>query len=172
MEKAHLDKHPLLGAVADGEQSFGADAEIAPHSIHLRQVVGGVLIFGGIIAVIVSWFGISGTLDPGKQMPYLISGGIGGAMAVAIGVTSLISNEHARDRDSLDELYGRLEAMEATVDGIEEHLVRLRYQVIEAVNGKAATSRGKPVRRADAAPVSRQQRRERQPGVERTPRSH
>lgn len=141
MDKAHLDKHPLLGAVADGEQPLGVDADIAPHSIHLRQVVGGIFIFGGVLAVIVSWFGISGTLDPGKQMPYLISGGIGGAMAVAIGVTLLISNEHARDRDSLDELYGRLEAMEAMVDGVEQHLVRLRFQISEAANTQPASPR-------------------------------
>ncbi len=137
MNKSHLDDHPLRHAAASGELP-NSGMEVAPRSIHVRSVIGGILILGGMVAVLVGWVGISGTLDPGKQMPYLISGGIGGAMAVAVGVTLLISNEHARDRDSLDELYGRLESLETMVDEVEKHLVRLRHQVVEAASGESA----------------------------------
>ena len=140
MKKSHLDDHPLRVLAGSGVLS-DSGMEAAPRSIHVRSVIGGILILGGIVAVLVGWVGISGTLDPGKQMPYLISGGIGGAMAVAVGVTLLISNEHVRDRESLDELYGRLESLETMVDEVEQHLVRLRHQVVEAASGEPAPRR-------------------------------
>lgn len=84
---------------------------------------------GGIVSVVVAWFGISGTLDPGKQMPYFVSGGLGGALAVAIGVALFVADEHARDRDALADLLDRLDAIDAMVAGVEAQLERLERQV-------------------------------------------
>ena len=62
-----------------------------------------------MVAVIIGWFGVSGTLEPGEQMPYISSGGFGGAALIAIGVTLIVSYEHVRDRDALRQVLDELE---------------------------------------------------------------
>ncbi len=84
-------------------------------SMDARQVIAIGLIALGMIGVLVAWFGISGTLDPGEQMPYLASGGIGGAALIAIGVTVYISWEHVQDRAALNILLQRLDEVETTL---------------------------------------------------------
>jgi hypothetical protein len=81
-----------------------------------RQVVGWLLMIGGAIAVLVAWHGISGTVDPGEQMPYLASGGLGGAAAIAIGAVLLIACEHARDRAALGLVLQRIDELERRLD--------------------------------------------------------
>jgi hypothetical protein len=78
-----------------------------------RQAIAIALIVLGMIGVVIAWFGISGTLDPGEQMPYLASGGIGGAALIAIGVMMYVSWEHVQDRAALAALLQRLETIEA-----------------------------------------------------------
>lgn len=80
-----------------------------------RQAIAIALIVLGMIGVVVAWFGISGTLDPGEQMPYLASGGIGGAALIAIGVMMYVSWEHVQDRAALATLLQRLEAVEVAL---------------------------------------------------------
>jgi hypothetical protein len=48
-------------------------------------------------------------------MPYLASGGIGGAALIAIGVTVYISWEHVQDRAALSVLLQRLDEVESTL---------------------------------------------------------
>jgi hypothetical protein len=84
-------------------------------SMDARQAIAIGLIALGMIGVLVAWFGISGTLDPGEQMPYLASGGIGGAALIAIGVTVYISWEHVQDRAALNVLLQRLDEVESTL---------------------------------------------------------
>ncbi len=83
-----------------------------------RQAIAIALIVLGMIGVVVAWFGISGTLDPGEQMPYLASGGIGGAALIAVGVMMYVSWEHVQDRAVLGVLLQRLEAVEAALGDI------------------------------------------------------
>lgn len=81
-----------------------------------RQAVGGALVVLGMLGIIVAWFGVSGTLDPGEQMPYISSGGFGGAALIAVGVTLLISFEHARDRDALAQVLDELDDLRHRLD--------------------------------------------------------
>ncbi|MFP5580095.1 MAG: hypothetical protein ACLGIZ_17935, partial [Acidimicrobiia bacterium] len=46
-------------------------------SLDWRQAAGGALVVLGMLGIIIAWFGVSGTLDPGEQMPYISSGGFG-----------------------------------------------------------------------------------------------
>jgi len=85
-------------------------------SLDWRQAVGGALVVVGMLAIIIAWFGVSGTLDPGEQMPYISSGGFGGAALIAIGVTLLISFEHARDRDALAQVLDELDELRQRLD--------------------------------------------------------
>jgi hypothetical protein len=86
------------------------------HSLDWRQAVGGGLVVLGMLGIIIAWFGVSGTLDPGEQMPYISSGGFGGAALIAVGVTLLISFEHSRDRDALAQVLDELDELRQRLD--------------------------------------------------------
>lgn len=132
-----LDEHPLDTVATDPEPATVAQGPASPpqvtsraasrgslQSLDWRQAVGGALVVLGMLAIVIAWFGVSGTLDPGEQMPYISSGGFGGSALIALGVTLLISFEHSRDRDALaqvlaelDELRQRLEPGTAPANG-------------------------------------------------------
>lgn len=117
-----LDDHPLASGAPSQparRMTFGAGplGQGTLATLDWRQAAGAVALIAGVIAVFVAWFGVSGTLDPGKQMPYLVSGGLGGAALIAVGMTLFLSLEHAQDRAALGEVLDRLEALERRIDG-------------------------------------------------------
>lgn len=127
-DSAAFDDHPL-GAVTHDEvpptrpraglpapTGRGPAVRGSLDSLDWRQALGGALIVLGMLAIIVSWFGVSGTLDPGEQMPYISSGGFGGSALIAIGVTLLISFEHSRDRDALAQVLDELDDVRSRLD--------------------------------------------------------
>ena len=91
-----------------------------------RQAIGGALVGLGFIATIVAWYGVSGTLDPGEQMPYISSGGFGGAALIALGVTLLVGFEHARDRAALRDVLHELDAVRAQLATLDSDLRQAR----------------------------------------------
>lgn len=111
-----LESHPLRG-LASIPVSPAAPRQMG--SLDWRQALGIGLIALGTISVVVAWWGVSGTLDPGKQMPYISSGGFGGAILIAIGVTLLSSFEHARDRAALEVVLDRLDAIDERLSTME-----------------------------------------------------
>lgn len=121
-ETTTLEHHPF--ADDPPESARRAQMPLRPFAqgsladLEWRQVLGAVFLLAGVVAVLVAWFGISGTLDPGKQMPYLVSGGVGGAALIAVGMTLFLSLEHARDRAALGEVLDRLGALERRLDRV------------------------------------------------------
>lgn len=111
-----LEAHPLRG-LATISATPRVPGQVG--SLDWRQALGIGLIVLGIISVIVAWYGVSGTLDPGKQMPYISSGGFGGAVLIAIGVTLLSSFDHARDRAALEVILDRLDAIDWRIHDME-----------------------------------------------------
>ena len=77
-----------------------------------RQSAGFGAIGLGAIGIVVSWFQIAGEREIWKQLPYLASGGIGGAAAIAIGIALLIAFEHSADRAALDVVLDRLDGLD------------------------------------------------------------
>src|SRR5581483_1830142 len=60
-----------------------------------RPLIGWGLGAIGILVIIVGWYGVSGQALVAKQLPYLISGGLGGVALVGIGA-ALIGTERLR----------------------------------------------------------------------------
>lgn len=122
LESTTLDHHPFADDAPQNERR--AQMPLRPFAqgslanVEWRQALGAMSLLAGVVAVLVAWFGISGTLDPGKQMPYLVSGGIGGAALIAVGMTLFLSLEHARDRAALGEVLDRLDALERRLDRV------------------------------------------------------
>ena len=100
----------------------------------VRPVLGWVFIGIGLLFILVGWIGVSGEALVAKQLPYLISGGVGGMAFVGIGAVFLATEDIRRDSGRLD----RLEAM-----AYELHAVLLaRPDAPEtSPNGKSAPAR-------------------------------
>lgn len=65
----------------------------------------------GAVVLVVGWIGVSGEAYPAKQLPFIISGGIGGVFLLGVGALFWLSSDL---RDEWTKL-----------DRIEEALVRL-----------------------------------------------
>jgi hypothetical protein len=129
MEERHMPSdlavHPLDRApLSSGEASAipavrtrTATVSVGGRVLDWRQALGGGLIVLGIIGILVAWFQIAGTAEVWKQMPYLASGGVGGAALIAIGITLVVAYEHASDRAALEQLMDRFDSLEARLPG-------------------------------------------------------
>jgi hypothetical protein len=140
-----LEAHPLLerGRRAPHPQA-------APGSLDWRQAVGGALVALGFIATLVAWYGVSGTLDPGEQMPYISSGGFGGAALIALGVTLLVAYEHSRDRDALRAVLDELDAVRSRLESVDQDLQQLALREVTTTANGAASRASRPTRRPRA----------------------
>lgn len=75
------------------------------------RVTAAVLIALGALALLLGWFGISGTGLAAEQNPYLISGGLVGIALIGIGCTVWLSadlQDEWRRLDSIEERLGQL----------------------------------------------------------------
>ena len=58
----------------------------------------------GAVALLIGYFGVSGTLDPAKQLPYLISGGVGGLFLLGVAAALLFSADLGATRADIGRL--------------------------------------------------------------------
>ena len=80
-----------------------------------RPVVGWVLTGVGALALLVGYLGISREAIVAKQIPYLISGGIGGLALLIIGAVFLSTEDVCRDAARLDRLERMVEELHAAL---------------------------------------------------------
>lgn len=86
-------------------------------SASVRPWLGWFLIGVGALLMLLGWFGVSREALPAKQIPYLVSGGIGGMFLGILGAYFLGTQELRNDS-------GRLDRLERMVE--ELHLALLR----------------------------------------------
>ena len=77
----------------------------------------------GAVALLIGYFGVSDTLDPAKQLPYLISGGVGGLFLLGVAAALLFSADLgatradiARLHEVLADLSDQIAELQATLD--------------------------------------------------------
>ena len=80
-----------------------------------RPVVGWVLTGLGALALLIGYLGISREAIVAKQIPYLISGGIGGLALLIIGAVFLGTEDVRRDAARLDRLEAMVEQLHAAL---------------------------------------------------------
>ncbi|HKN37642.1 MAG TPA: hypothetical protein VJ456_00885 [Acidimicrobiia bacterium] len=59
----------------------------------------------GAVALVVGYFGVSGTLETGKQLPYVVSGGMAGLFLLGLGALLWVSadlRDEWRKLDAID----------------------------------------------------------------------
>lgn len=78
--------------------------------IQWDRATAAVLAVLGAIALTVGWFGVSGSVYPAEQLPYIMSGGLGGLLLVAAAATLWLSADLRDEWRHLDGLERRIEA--------------------------------------------------------------
>ena len=68
----------------------------------VTAVVSAVLVVGGFVALLLGWRGAADTLSVPLQLPYLVSGGLGGTALIALGLA--LANLTASRRETAREL--------------------------------------------------------------------
>lgn len=77
--------------------------------------VAGALMTAGVVAIILGWIGAARSILVVKQIPYLISGGIGGLALLIIGAVFLGTEDVRRDAARLDRLEAMVEQLHAAL---------------------------------------------------------
>ena len=60
------------------------------------------LVVAGAVALIIGWVGVSGSAYSAEQLPYIISGGIGGIFLLGVGATLWLSADLRDEWRKLD----------------------------------------------------------------------
>jgi hypothetical protein len=100
-----------------------------------RPVWGWILVGAGFVLVLVGYLGISREALVAKQLPYLISGGIGGIALVGFGAMLVGTEDLKRTHERIDRLEALVEDLHAVL------LTRPDAPVIGSPNGDTADER-------------------------------
>jgi hypothetical protein len=90
--------------------------DLARRFADTRVVLATLAAVGGAIALFVGYLGVSGTLDPAKQLPYLVSGGVGGLFLLGVAAVLFHSADLSAVRDELAEVKAALARIEARLE--------------------------------------------------------
>jgi hypothetical protein len=113
--------HPLLleGSLEGGSTS-GTETSPGAGSGRLSslQVAALALAIAGVVALAIGWFGVSDKVEVWEQIPYLLSGGLGGAVLIGFAIAAFVAHEHTEDRRTQVALEARIERMEADLSAM------------------------------------------------------
>ena len=93
--------------------------ELAQRLRDPRMALAVVAAVCGAIALFVGYLGVSGTLDPGKQLPYLVSGGVGGLFLLGVAAALLFSADLGVTREEIAELRDSVDVLSAKIDDLQ-----------------------------------------------------
>jgi len=82
------------------------------------RVLAWVLVAAGAIALIAGWVGVSGSAYAAGQLPYIISGGIGGIFLLGVGATLWLSADLRDEWRKLDSIEDALRAEVPAADEV------------------------------------------------------
>ncbi len=134
-------------------RSTDADQDADPRELWqwvgaaVRPWLGWILIGAGALLMLLGYLGVSREAQPGKQIPYLVSGGIGGMFLAVLGAYFLGTQELRRDS-------GRLDRLEGMVTDLHRSLLRRPdapdVTVLEGTVGNGSGAAAAPSRRVVA----------------------
>ena len=76
------------------------------------RALAAALVGAGILALVIGWAGISGEVFAARQLPYLLSGGIGGLFLLGAGATLWLSADMRDEWHQLRRIEQRMAATE------------------------------------------------------------
>jgi len=120
----------------------------------VRPWLGWILIGAGALLMLLGYFGVSREALPAKQIPYLVSGGIGGMFLAVLGAYFLSTQELRRDS-------GRLDRLEQMVEELHQALLRRPdapdLTALASTNGTAKASPARKVCTTDGSDLFHRQ---------------
>ena len=69
------------------------------------------LVGAGVLLLVLGWYGVSGESLTAKQLPYLVSGGLGGVALVVLAAALLMTQDARRQLDRLDRVEQRVSTL-------------------------------------------------------------
>ena len=119
-----------------------------------RPWIGWVFIGIGALLILLGYFGVSREAIVAKQIPYLVSGGIGGMFLAVLGAYFLSTQELRRDS-------GRLDRLEQMVEELHQALLRRPdapdLTALASTNGAAKASPARKVFTTDGSDLFHRQ---------------
>lgn len=135
---------PISGAADRREQQAQLQALVQEQLFRRwRAVLAWILMALGGVAILVAWYQVRDLPEVFLQMPYLISGGVGGAVLIGLGAALLITQDFRDDKQ-------RLSALETKISELEDVVVTQAEIIGEAIAILSAAAEGaeSEVRRA------------------------
>lgn len=74
------------------------------------RVSGALAMMAGAAALVLGWIGVAHATLPAEQLPYIVSGGIGGLYLLGLGATLWLSADLRDEWRHLDQLEQRIQA--------------------------------------------------------------
>ena len=108
---------------------------------HLDRVLGWAAVALGAIVLVVGWVGVSSTGYVFEQLPYVISGGVGGLFLLGLGAMSWLSADLRDEWSKLDSLEQAVLAGNALLAQQQELAATVPLQAVPTPSRRAAASR-------------------------------
>lgn len=100
-----------------------------------------VLVAGGVLLLVLGWYGVSGEVLTAKQLPYLVSGGLGGIALIVLAAALLTTQDVRRQLDRLDRVEQRVTTL---YDLLVEELVPAALDAAEVVRVAGGSTYHRP----------------------------
>lgn len=98
--------------------------DIAARLRQPRVALSWALTLAGAIALVAGWWGVSGTLDVGRQLAYVVSGGIGGVFLLGLSAALLFSGDLSENTRQVARLEGRIDELTMAVQELAVKIAR------------------------------------------------
>lgn len=133
-------------------QRLELQALVQEQLMHRWRAGGGwLLIAAGALAVFLAWFQVRDLPDVALQIPYLVSGGIGGALFMGLGGALLLSQDFSDDKEAMEELRERIDDLEDVIV-TQAEIVGQAVAILDASKGSNGTAEKKrPTKRSGKA---------------------
>jgi hypothetical protein len=138
--------HPLLldNSLESEPSATGADAPgTGRGGLSSLQVAALALTVAGLAALAIGWFGISDKVEVWEQIPYLISGGLLGAVLIGFGIAAFVAHEHHEDRRASAALESRIQQMEADLTALFQRRLDELEMAMAAEIDQLSSERGR-----------------------------
>ena len=96
----------------------------------LQPALSWALVGAGVLLLVLGWYGVSGESLTAKQLPYLVSGGLGGIALIVLAAALLTTQDVHRQLERLDRVEQRVGTL---YDLLVEELVPAALDAAEVV---------------------------------------